>query len=130
MFRPRCRQSRDSGAGSTAAAGGVTTSAAAWGATAATAAAPLLPEEAVVGATLVDPARNVTEMILTFPADTAAVVDYYEQNLPPRGYTILSSDGSETVWRIVFTDSDADGEMGVQAAGSGIAAATVQFSER
>jgi hypothetical protein len=89
-----------------------------------------IPEEAVVGATLVDPDRNVTEMILTFPADTAAVVDYYEQNLPPLGFTILSSDGSETVWRIVFSDSDADGEMGVQAAGSGIAAATVQFSER
>lgn len=89
-----------------------------------------IPDEAVVGATLVDPARGITEMILTFPADTAAVVDYYEQNLPPRGFTILSSDGSETAWQIDFSDSVVDGAMGVQAAGSGISAATVQFSDR
>ena len=89
-----------------------------------------IPDEAVVGATLVDPARGVTEMVLTFPADTAAVVDYYEQNLPPRGFTILSSDGSETAWQIDFSDSVADGAMGVQAAGSGISAATVQFTDR
>ena len=89
-----------------------------------------IPEEVVVGATLVDPTRGITEMILTFPADTPAVVDYYEQNLPLRGYTIESSDGSETEWRIEFSDDVVDGVMSVQTGGSGVAAAAVQFTER
>ena len=89
-----------------------------------------MPEEVVVGATLVDPTRGITEMILTFPADTPAVVEYYEQNLPLRGYTIASSDGSETEWRINFSDDVVDGVIGVQTGGSGVAAAAVQFTER
>ena len=89
-----------------------------------------IPEEAVVGATLVDGSRGLTEMILTFPADTAAVVDYYEQNLPPNGYTISGSDGSETEWQIDFSDEVVDGVMSVQTGGSGVAAAAVQFTER
>ncbi len=89
-----------------------------------------IPEEVVVGATLVDPTRGITEMILTFPADTPAVVDYYDQNLPLRGYTIASSDGSETEWRIDFSDDHVDGVITVQTGGSGVAAAAVQFTER
>lgn len=89
-----------------------------------------IPDEAVVGATLVDPNRGLTEMILTFPAETAAVVTYYEENLPPRGYTITKSEGSETEWRIDFDDDSVDGAIGVQAGGSGVAVATVQFTER
>ena len=89
-----------------------------------------IPDEAVVGATLIDAARGLTEMILTFPADTAAVVAYYEENLPPRGYQITDSDGSETEWRIEFADDVVDGVMSVQTGGSGVAAAAVQFTER
>jgi len=89
-----------------------------------------IPEEVVVGATLIDPTRGITEMILTFPADTPAVVDYYEQNLPPRGYTIASSGGSETEWRIDFSDDAVSGVVSVQTGGSGVAAAAVQFTER
>lgn len=89
-----------------------------------------IPDEAVVGATLVDANRGVTEMVLTFPADTGAVVTYYEENLPSRGYTIAKSDGSGSEWRIDFSGEDVDGMMGVQAGGSGVAAATVQFTER
>lgn len=89
-----------------------------------------IPGEAVVGATLVDARRGLTEMILTLPADTPAVVDYYEQNLPSNGYTIEGSDGSETDWRINFSDPVVDGVLSVQTVGNGIAAATVQFTER
>lgn len=89
-----------------------------------------IPGEAVVGATLVDARRGLTEMILTFPADTPAVVDYYERNLPSNGYTIGGSDGSETDWRINFSDPVVDGVLSVQTVGNGIAAATVQFTER
>ena len=89
-----------------------------------------IPDEAVVGATLVDAGRGLTEIILTFPAGTAAVVDYYEANLPPNGYTIVDSHGSETDWRIVFADDATDGVVSVQTGGSGVAAAAVQFTER
>ena len=41
-----------------------------------------IPDEAVVGATLVDTNRGLTEMILTLPATVDAVVTYYEENLP------------------------------------------------
>ena len=89
-----------------------------------------IPDEAVVGATLIDAARGLTEMILTFPADTGAVVVYYEENLPSRGYQITDSDGSETDWRIEFGNDVVDGVMSVQTGGSGVAAAAVQFTER
>jgi len=89
-----------------------------------------IPDEAVVGATLIDSARGLTEIILTFPADTGAVVVYYEENLPSRGYEITDSDGSETDWRIEFADDVVDGFMSVQTGGSGVAAAAVQFTER
>jgi hypothetical protein len=89
-----------------------------------------IPEEAVVGATLVDTSRGLTEMILTFPADTSSVVRYYEENLPLHGYEITRSEGSETEWRIDFTEEEVDGVIRVQTGGIGVAAATVQFTER
>jgi len=89
-----------------------------------------IPDEAVVGATLVDATRGLTEMILTFPADTAAVVEYYEENLPSRGYRITDSDGTETEWGIDFSNDAVEGVMSVQTGGSGVAAAAVQFTER
>ncbi|MGB5657304.1 MAG: hypothetical protein WBN35_11920 [Acidimicrobiia bacterium] len=89
-----------------------------------------IPDEAVVGATLVDADRGLTELILTFPAGTAAVVDYYEENLPLRGYKITDSRGTETEWRLDFSDDVVDGVVSVQAGGSGVAAAAVQFTER
>jgi len=89
-----------------------------------------IPDEAVVGATLIDASRGLTEMILTFPADTAAVVVYYEENLPARGYRITDSDGSETDWRIEFADDVVDGVMSVRTGGSSVAAAAVQFTAR
>ncbi|MGB5533588.1 MAG: hypothetical protein WBN71_10835 [Acidimicrobiia bacterium] len=89
-----------------------------------------IPDEAVVGATLVDADRGLTELILTFPAGTPAVVDYYEENLPLRGYQITDSRGTETEWRLDFSDDVVDGVVSVQAGGSGVAAAAVQFTER
>lgn len=89
-----------------------------------------IPDEAVVGATLVDADRGLTELILTFPAGTAAVVDYYEENLPLRGYQITDSRGTETAWRLDFSDDVVDGVVSVQTGGSGVAAAAVQFTER
>lgn len=89
-----------------------------------------IPDEAVVGATLIDATRGLTELILTFPADTTAVVEYYEENLPLRGYQITDSHGAETEWGIEFSNDVVDGVMSVQTGGSGVAAAAVRITER
>lgn len=89
-----------------------------------------IPDQAVVGATLVDPGRDLTEMILTFPTDVPVLVTYYEENMPSSGYEITSSDGSETEWRIAFTGEGVDGVIRVKSGGSGVAAVTVELTDR
>ena len=88
-----------------------------------------VPDQARVGTTLVDANRRLTEMILTFPADTAAVVDYYEENLPLRGYEIATSDGTDAEWLIEFAGEGFEGVIRVKTGGSGVAAATLQLTE-
>ena len=87
-----------------------------------------VPDEAAVGATLVDLNRGLTEMILTFPANVDAVVDYYEENLPARGYEMTVSDGTDAEWLIEFDGDGVRGVIRVKAGGTGIAAATVQLT--
>ncbi|MGB9358606.1 MAG: hypothetical protein WCC01_08620 [Acidimicrobiia bacterium] len=88
-----------------------------------------VPDQARIGATLVDANRGLTEMILTFPADVGAVVDYYEENLPARGYEVTTSEGTDADWLIEFNGDGIDGVLRVTTGGSGIAAATVQLTE-
>lgn len=88
-----------------------------------------VPDQARVGATLVDANRGLTEMILTFPTNVDAVVDYYEENLPPRGYEITVSEGTDAEWRIEFSGDGVDGVLRVKTGGSGVSAATVQLTE-
>ncbi len=87
-----------------------------------------IPDEAVVGATLIDTDRGLTEMVLNVPATFNAAIKYYELNLPASGYEITSSGGSETNWELVFVGGDADGVVGVKAAGNGLSSITVQIT--
>jgi hypothetical protein len=67
-------------------------------------------------------------MILNFPADVDAVVAYYEENLPVRGYEIGASAGTETEWQI---ESEGEGVylvVTVRTFGNGVASATVELS--
>ena len=88
-----------------------------------------VPDQARVGATLVDSNRSLTEMILTFPANTDSVVDYYEENLPARGYESTGSEGTDAEWVIEFSGDGFAGIIRVKTGGSGVAAATVQLTE-
>lgn len=88
-----------------------------------------IPAEAVVGATLVDASRGLTEMILTFPANVVAVVSYYEENLAARGYEIAASSGTEAEWQIEIEGEGMQGVITVRTGGSGVASATVELSE-
>jgi len=88
-----------------------------------------IPNEAVVGATLIDSNRGLTEMIITFPASVEAVVTYYEENLPLGGYEITSSDGTDGEWALEFTGEGIHGEIRIKAGGSGVSSATVRLTE-
>ena len=87
-----------------------------------------VPDQARVGATLVDANRDLTEMILTVPANVDAVVDYFEENLPARGYEISLSEGTDAEWLIEFNGDGFAGVIRVKTGGSGLAAATVQLT--
>ncbi len=88
-----------------------------------------IPDEAVIGATLVDTNRGLTEMILTFPAVVDAVVTYYEENLPVRGYEITVSDGTDGDWAMEFNGEGVDGVIRIKAGGSGVSSASVRLTD-
>jgi len=79
-----------------------------------------IPEQAVIGSTLVDTPRGITEVILTYPADVVSVADFYATNLPALGYTVDSSAGSDASWEIAFSKDDLTGVVIVSTGGSGL----------
>lgn len=89
-----------------------------------------IPEQAVVGATLVDTNRGLTEMILTFPASVDAVATYYDENLPVREYEVSSSNGTNAEWEIDFSGEGVEGEIRLKTGGGGLSSATVRFVDR
>jgi hypothetical protein len=88
-----------------------------------------IPDEAVIGATLIDTNRGLTEMIITFPASVEAVVTFYEVNLPLSGYEIASSDGTDGDWAMEFNGEGIDGVIRIKAGGSGVSSATVRLTD-
>ena len=58
-----------------------------------------IPDEAVIGATMVDRTRDLTQVITTYPANVPAVVEFYEINLPALGYAIDASSGTDASTR-------------------------------
>jgi hypothetical protein len=88
-----------------------------------------IPEEAVIGATMIDPDRGVTEMVMSMPASLPAAVDYYVKNLPIAGYELTSSGGSDVDWELIFFDADVHGVIGVNAAGDGLSTVSVRFTD-
>jgi len=88
-----------------------------------------IPEQAVVGSTLIDRTRGVTEAVLTFPANIDAVKSFYETNLDALGYTIESSSGSGTEWRIAFVKDSMTGEVVILVGASGLSSGTLTLTE-
>jgi hypothetical protein len=88
-----------------------------------------IPDEAVIGATLIDTNRGLTEMIITFPASVEAVVTFYEDNLPLGGYEITSSDGTDGDWAMEFNGEGIDGVIRIKVGGSGVSSATVRLTD-
>jgi len=86
------------------------------------------PEQAVVGATMMAGARNVTEVVLTYPADLAAVVAYYTNNLPVVGYEVGDSSGTGSTWSLTFSGEDLSGEIRFETIASSLTTGTLLFT--
>ena len=86
-----------------------------------------IPEQAVVGATLVDTSRGLTEVILTYPADVPAIVEFYETNLQAFGYALDESTGTDANWTIDFSKDGLTGTITVSTAGPGLAQGSLRI---
>jgi len=88
------------------------------------------PDQAVIGATMMAGTRNVTEVVLTYPADLAAVVAYYTNNLPVVGYEVGGSSGNGGSWSLKFSGENLTGEIRLETVASSLTTGTLLFSHR
>lgn len=86
------------------------------------------PDAAVVGATMMSGSRNVTEVVLTYPADIVEVVDYYTNNLPTAGYVVTESSGGASRWSLRFSGDGLGGEIRLETAASRLTKGTLLFA--
>jgi hypothetical protein len=84
-----------------------------------------LPDQAVIGSTLIDRTRGVTEVVVTFPTGVTAVSDFYATNLEALGYTVNSSSGSDAEWVITFSKDALTGEARIMPGGNGLSSGTI-----
>jgi hypothetical protein len=76
-----------------------------------------IPESAVISSTLVDWDRGRTEVVMRIPADPAASILFYDQNLKRTGFTIVSSEGDATERLIVFMGNGIEGDLDIDPEG-------------
>lgn len=86
-----------------------------------------VPESAVVGSTMIDGVNGRTEMNINFPATVEEVVDFYEINLPARGFVVILSKGTETEWSITHDKDGTEGVIRLILQGSNLSAGTFSF---
>jgi len=87
-----------------------------------------MPAQAVVGATMMAGTRNITEVVITYPADLAAVVAFYTTNLPATGYEVSESAGAGEQWSLEFSSDDLSGEIRLDTAGPSLTTGALLFS--
>lgn len=85
------------------------------------------PEQAVIGTTMIDRTRDVTEVIATYPADVVDVVSFFETNLEGVGYVLVESTGTDGAWDISFEKGDVSGTLTLETAGSGLSQGTIRL---
>ncbi|MGI9667093.1 MAG: hypothetical protein ACR2N2_08340, partial [Acidimicrobiia bacterium] len=85
-----------------------------------------IPESAVVGATMIDRTRNLTEVVLTFPANVEEVAAFFGANLEALGWTVESSSGTDANWLMEYSGELGTGEVILQTGGSGLTQGTLR----
>ncbi len=87
-----------------------------------------MPEQAVIGSTMIDGVNGRTEVVVTYPAAVLETVAYYTTNLPIVGFEIISSDGSDGEWTIEFAGEGVTGSAFFKIAGASVTAGTLTFN--
>jgi hypothetical protein len=85
------------------------------------------PDGAVVGATMVDGTRRLTEIVMTYPAVVTDVADYYTTNLPVLGYELVDVSGSDGSKTIEFAGDGVTGTIVLTTGGTGLTAGTIRM---
>ena len=86
-----------------------------------------MPEQAVIGATMIDGVNGRTEVVATFPATVDEVVSYYTTNLPIVGFDITKSEGSDGDWTLEFSGNGVTGMANFKIFGSSATAGALEF---
>ena len=87
-----------------------------------------IPEGAVIGSTLIDRNRELTEMMVRVSADIEALTSFYDTNLPGRGFTVDSSAKEGAGWKLEFSSPAGAGAVEITNEGQGLARAFVTFT--
>jgi len=85
------------------------------------------PVQAVIGTTMLDGTRRLTEIVVTYPSAVPDVSAYYATNLPALGFEVTSTSGSDGVVTIEFSGNGITGSIVLSAAGTGLTGGTIQM---
>lgn len=87
-----------------------------------------ISEQAAVSSTVANMVTGETEMIVRYPTDIPATVEYYEMNLEARGYTVDRSESvGDAMWEMEFSKgADISGSLELSDA-EGVTQVIVRF---
>ena len=85
------------------------------------------PEQSVIGATMIDGNRRLTEIVVTYPSEVSDVASYYTTNLPVLGFDVTSASGTDAAFTIEFSGHGVKGTIALQTGGTGLTAGTIQM---
>ncbi len=70
-----------------------------------------IPDDAVIGSTMIDRANHRTEMALQVGSSLEAAVRYFNVGLVSQGFVVGASSGSASAWTISFGRDELTGEI-------------------
>jgi len=85
------------------------------------------PDESVIGATMMDGTRRLTEIVITYPATVSDVASYYTTNLPVLGFEVTDASGTDGKFTIEFSGNGVTGTIVLTTGGTGLTAGTIEM---
>jgi hypothetical protein len=86
-----------------------------------------MPEQSVIGTTMIDGTRRLTEIVVTYPADVSDVAAYYTTNLPVLGFEVTSTSESGATVTIDFAGNGVNGTIVLASGGIDLTAGTIRM---
>lgn len=86
-----------------------------------------MPEQSVIGTTMIDGTRRLTEIVVTYPADVPDVAAYYTTNLPVLGFEVTSTSESGATVTIDFAGNGVNGTIVLTTGGIDLTAGTIRM---